>query len=76
LHYEIAKQIIKFVNLVPKKSQFIFTTHNIEFMDFSLFRKDQIFLINRKDNDEKEIYKVDNFKNIRKTYNVKELYKA
>jgi len=76
LHYEIAKQIIKFINLLESKSQFIFTTHNIEFMDFSLFRKDQIFLINKNEKDEKEIYKVDDFKDIRKTYNIKELYKA
>ena len=76
LHYEIAKQIIKFINLSEGKSQFIFTTHNIEFMDFSLLRKDQIFLINKNEKDKKEIYKVDDFKDIRKTYNVKELYKA
>ncbi len=76
LHYEIAKQIIKFINLSEWKSQFIFTTHNIEFMDFSLLRKDQIFLINKNEKDEKEIYKVDDFKDVRKTYNAKELYKA
>ena len=76
LHYEIAKQIIKFINLSEWKSQFIFTTHNIEFMDFSLLRKDQIFLIDKNEKDEKEIYKVDDFKDVRKTYNVKELYKA
>lgn len=76
LHYEIAKQIIKFINLSEWKSQFIFTTHNIEFMDFSLLRKDQIFLIDKNEKDEKEIYKVDDFKDVRKTYNIKELYKA
>ncbi len=76
LHYEIAKQILKFINLSPWKSQFIFTTHNIEFMDLSLLRKDQIFLINKNEKDEKEIYKLDDFKDVRKTYNVRELYKA
>ncbi len=76
LHFEIAKQILKLVNLPFWRAQFIFTTHNLEFMDFSLLRKDQIFLINKKENDEKEIYSVDEFKDIRKTYNLKDIYKA
>ena len=61
LHSNLSRLIIEFYQLPvnnPKQSQFIFSTHNTQFMDKSLFRRDQLFLIDKSELDSSFLYSI------------------
>lgn len=66
LHTDLLKFIIEIFNnkeINKNNAQLIFTTHNTTILNnkFNLFRRDQVFIINRKMFDESEIYSFADF---------------
>jgi uncharacterized protein len=61
LHSNLSRLIIDFYQLPinnPRHSQFIFSTHNTQFMDKSLFRRDQLYLIDKSEFDASYLYSI------------------
>ena len=58
----------------PNGAQIVFTTHNTELMNLELLRKDQLYFVDKRDNDgTSELYTISEFstrttENIRKGY--------
>lgn len=63
LHPNLFKHFIELLNQYQKKSniQVIFTTHQSEIMSQDLFRRDQIWFIERDKNNDSKIYSLDTF---------------
>lgn len=75
LHPHIIKNIIKLINSdLNKKFQFIFTTHNLELMDLNLFKKEQIWIIEKDSNKNSKFYTLYDFDNIRSENDIKKMY--
>ena len=63
LHTNLSRLIIEFYQSAfnnPNKSQFLFATHNTQFMDKTLFRRDQLFLIDKTKNESSFLYNIFN----------------
>ncbi len=75
LHLHILQNIFKLIhnNKLNKKYQFIFTTHNIELMDLSMFKKEQIWLT-KKDKFGNTSFETLYDYNIRSENDVKKMY--
>jgi len=73
LHTLLVDFIIEKFNK-SKSAQLIFTTHNTKLLDFSKFRKDQIYFTNKKDDGSTDLYSLYDYKNIRDTMDPEEAY--
>lgn len=75
LHLHILQNIFKLIHSEKfnKKYQFIFTTHNIELMDLSMFKKEQIWLT-KKDKSGNTTFETLYDYNIRSENDVKRMY--
>ena len=63
LHANLSRLIIEFYQSPfnnPRKSQFIFATHNTQFMDKALFRRDQLYLIDKAEVESSFLYNIYN----------------
>lgn len=75
LHPHILKNIFDLIHSnLDKKYQFICTTHSIELMDLSMFKKSQIWITQKKKNNSTEFYTVEDFEDIRSENDIKKLY--
>lgn len=83
LHPHILKNLFKLIHTkIDKKYQFIFTTHNIELMDLSMFKKEQIWIVSKNKENFSNFYTLYDFddiplrseKDIRKLYNLWSLW--
>ena len=50
---------------MPCKSQLIFTTHETTFLDKDIFRKDQIWFVEKNEYGESELFSVQDFDGVR-----------
>lgn len=75
LHLHILQNIFKLIHSdkFDKRYQFIFTTHNIELMDLSMFKKEQIWLT-KKDKSGNTTFETLYDYNIRSENDVKKMY--
>lgn len=77
LHPVLIKHIISYFHdekTNPNKAQLIFTTHNLELMDLEIFRRDQIYFVDKNTKTaQSEIYSLDEY-SVRKNENVKNGY--
>jgi uncharacterized protein len=67
LHSNLSRLIIDFYQNEknnPNKSQFIFTTHNTQFLDRNLFRRDQLYMIDKSENESSFLYNILNMSKI------------
>lgn len=55
-----------FEKSVNTENQLIFTTHNLELLDDSIFRTDELWIAEKNQSGETELYSFDEFENIRK----------
>ncbi len=75
LHPHILKNIFKLIHSnMGKKYQFIFTTHNLELMDLSIFKKEQIWITDKNKASNTEFYTLYDFDGIRSENDIKKLY--
>lgn len=69
LHPLLIKGLIEAFHRFSKKSQLVFSTHDIQQMDEKLFRKDQIWLMEKKHPSESSLlYRLSDLKGIRKEH--------
>ena len=69
LHPLLIKELILAFHKFSKNSQLIFTTHDLQQMDEELFRKDQIWLMNKKRPAESsDLYRLSDLRGIRKEH--------
>ncbi len=76
LHPLVIKLIIEIFhnkNINKKNSQLIFTTHNTSLLDENLFRKDQIYFVEKNEKQMSEIYSLNDFQS-RKGENIEKRY--
>ncbi len=76
LHPLVIKLIIEMFhnkNINKKNSQLIFTTHNTSLLDEDLFRKDQIYFVEKNEKQMSEIYSLNDFQS-RKGENIEKRY--
>ncbi|MBW8383101.1 MAG: ATP-binding protein, partial [Youngiibacter sp.] len=77
LHPCIVKEILRFFKfgISNSKSQLIFTTHDINLLDLSFFRRDQIWFTELdKSNRSSDLYSLNELKNVRKDENIQKGY--
>ena len=68
LHSFITKMIIMLFqdkNINNKNAQLIFTTHDISLLDKDLIRKDQVWITEKNDKGETDLYSLQDFENLR-----------
>jgi len=68
LHPKLAKflaLLFKYPTTNPKNAQLIFTTHETTFLDKNIFRKDQIWFVEKNKYGESELISVQDFDNVR-----------
>lgn len=68
LHPLLIKELIKAFHRFSRNSQLIFTTHDIEQMDEEMFRKDQIWLMEKNRQEASILYRLSDLKGIRKEH--------
>lgn len=69
LHPLLIKELIQAFHKFSKNSQLVFTTHNIQQMDEELFRKDQIWLMEKgRDAESSTLFRLSDLKGIRKEH--------
>jgi len=74
LHFRITRELIKLMNSEKnKKSQFIMSAHDIKLLTPLLFRKEQVNLIERS-NEDIEMYSLGDFEEIRNDSSFENLY--
>jgi AAA15 family ATPase/GTPase len=79
LHPKLAKFIVLlFQHPVsnPHNAQIIFTTHETTFLDKDVFRKDQIWFVEKNEYGESELFSVQDFENVRETTPFEKWYLA
>lgn len=65
LHPILCRKILEMFNnkIINKKgAQLIFTTHNVDLLDESVFRKDQIYFVEKNENQMSQIFSLNDFK--------------
>lgn len=56
------------------RSQLIYTTHNVNLMDQALLRRDEMWILNRNNLGESDLYSLNDFKEIRKDKDIQKSY--
>ena len=77
LHPELSYELIKLFHsrkTNPNGAQLIITSHNSEFLKLDLFRRDQIWFVEKYSNEESVLYPLTDFK-VKKQANIADLYK-
>ena len=74
LHSEIIKWIINFFHNKENQSQLIFSTHNTNLLSFDLFRKDQIYFVEKTDEGFSNLYSLYDFKDFRENMDMEKAY--
>lgn len=77
LHPNLVTKIVSLFNskkFNPKNAQIIFNTHNTNLLSEDLFRRDQIWFIEKNIYGEAKLYSLDDFKNIRKNDSFEDKY--
>lgn len=74
LHPIIVRELLKMFENNSKTSQLIFTTHDVNLLDLSLFRRDQIWFTEQKENSYTDLYSLSDLKNIRNGENIAKNY--
>ena len=76
LHSALVQYLVGLFNdpdINTKNAQLIFVTHDTILLDLKVFRRDQIYFIEKSDNAVSELYSLDNF-SVRKTENIRTAY--
>jgi AAA15 family ATPase/GTPase len=76
LHTKLFVFLIElFIKNNKNNAQLIFTTHNTTILNnkYDLFRRDQVYIINRKENEESELYSLADFGGIQKSKSKEDL---
>lgn len=77
LHPHILRNLFKLIHTkIDKKYQFIFTTHNVELMDLSMFKKEQIWIVSKNKENISSFYTLYDFNDIplRSENDIRKLY--
>lgn len=77
LHPKLLEFIIKLFHdkkTNPNNAQLIFTTHSTEILNLDLFRRDQIYFVEKKDSGMTNLYPLISLKNIKKDENIRKGY--
>lgn len=76
LHIKLFKHIIELFNKNDNGAQLIFTTHNTTILNnkYNLFRRDQIYIINREEGEKSCIYSLADVEGIQKKANYENLF--
>lgn len=77
LHPHILKSLFKLIHTnIDKKYQFIFTTHNLDLMSLSMFKKEQIWIVSKNRDNISSFYTLYDFDDIplRSEKDIKKLY--
>lgn len=74
LHPIIVHELIKLFDYNTKKAQMIFTTHDVNLLDLSLYRRDQIWFTESNPNGFTDLYSLAELKSVRKDENIKKNY--
>lgn len=72
IHTNLFLEIIKLFQ--KSKSQFIFATHNPYIMEHSLLRRDQIYFVDKNENEESELYSLSDFQGVKTTDSYQKRY--
>ena len=62
LHPLIVRELIRFFKVNSVNSQFIFTTNDVNLLDFCLFRRDQIWFAEKNKDGDSRIFSLEDFK--------------
>ena len=76
LHSALVQYLVGLFNdpdINTKNAQLIFVTHDTILLDLKVFRRDQIYFIEKSDNAASDLYSLDNF-SVRKTENIRTAY--
>ena len=73
LHSRLSEFIIDLVH-ASERSQLLFTSHNTNLISMSRFRKDQIVLVQKRDDGSTEVYSLYDFKDFRETMDAEKGY--
>jgi AAA15 family ATPase/GTPase len=73
LHSRLSEFIIDLVH-ASERSQLLFTSHNTNLISMNRFRKDQIVLVQKKDDGSTEVYSLYDFKDFRETMDAEKGY--
>jgi len=57
-------------------AQFIFTTHDDSLLDADLFRRDQVWFVEKDSQEASELFSLADFKNVRKKINIRKRYRS
>ena len=57
-----------------RSAQLVFTTHNTHLLDMTLFRKDQIFFVNKRDDGSSDLYSLFDYKDFREKMDLEKAY--
>ena len=74
LHPLIVRELIKLFDNNSKQAQMIFTTHDVNLLDLDVFRRDEIYFTDIKENDYTDLYSLIELKSIRKDESIKKNY--
>lgn len=77
LHPHILKNLFKLIHTkIDKKYQFIFTTHNVELMNLSMFKKEQIWIVTKNKDNISSFYTLYDFEDfpLRSENDIKKMY--
>ena len=73
LHPKIVEYVIKIFHL-SNRAQLLFSTHNTNLLDLSLFRKDQIWFVNKKEDASTDLYSLYDYSDFRDTMDLEKAY--
>jgi len=73
LHPQIVEYIIKIFHY-STSAQLLFTTHHTQLLNLDLFRKDQIWFVNKTDDASTDLYSLFDFKDFRDTMDLEKAY--
>ncbi|MCB0840453.1 MAG: AAA family ATPase, partial [Bacteroidetes bacterium] len=79
LHPQLAKFLVRLFQhpkTNPQNAQIIFTTHETTFLDKDVFRKDQIWFVEKNDLGESELFSIQDFDGVRETTPFEKWYLA
>lgn len=73
LHTRLVEYLISLFHN-SRSAQLVFTTHNTHLLDMSLFRKDQIFFVNKRDDASSDLYSLYDYKDFRERMDLEKAY--
>ena len=74
LHPLIVRELLEMFKNNAKRAQIIFTTHDINLLDLKIFRRDQIWFTEQKENGYTDLYSLSDLKNVRKDEKISKNY--